>query len=330
MEEGKVGMKKCLLLIIFFVITLQGCSNNNPNPPITMVPSVTMPVENKVTVTNVFSTQIPTSTREKQKTEPTPEKVHVELTKTVTPTWVPPSLTHLDIQTLIDTNGNCDWPCWWGLVPGVTTKEQTFSFLDSLIVGKTQNWGPSSSVASDGREVLGEQIIIKYNLPGGNGVGNTYLSFWDNTLSIIRVDSKTAAYRYQLEPLLKKEGKPQEVFIYTQVYRMEKSVPVRIVLVYPEKRTFAHYFMDAYEVGGKIRICPVHESPGLNMWLDGYDQLAILDQLIIGPGTDQTLKPLQEATGISVDEFYEQFTNPAASDCFETSIDYWKGLYFPD
>ena len=41
-------------------------------------------------------------------------------------------------------------------------------------------------------------------------------------------------------------------------------------------------------------------------------------------GDVRKLQSLEDATSLTIDDFYEQFTDPDGSDCFETSMEFWK------
>jgi hypothetical protein len=317
-------IKYSLILLFFLSIVLSGCLNNNMNTeadPTKVATTEIVVVETKSVQSPTLAltptrqeTIIPTFTNTVSET-PTP-------TPTITATWVPPTLNDYSIQTLIDTNGNCELPCWWGLVPGKTTKEQVVSFFDQIDINKMESLGQVERNNPDGVEVLMEEIVITYNLPGGNGIGNLILVFWDNVLVYIAVDEDTAIYRYQLESTLNKLGKPDEVFLYT-VIGPGKANPYILLLIYKNKNTIFSFGSEAYKGEENIRICIEHDGPVLIMWEDEFGVLERLNDIFYGPDPGTEYPSIENVTNISVDGFYEQFTDPYGSDCFETSIEFW-------
>ena len=54
-------------------------------------------------------------------------------------TWTPlPTLSaeaaHAKIKELLKTNGGCELPCWWGIIPGKTAWPEALHFLTPIIV----------------------------------------------------------------------------------------------------------------------------------------------------------------------------------------------------
>ncbi|MAT43960.1 MAG: hypothetical protein CL609_16620, partial [Anaerolineaceae bacterium] len=197
MEISKINqhvIKYSLILLLFISMVLSGCLNKNLK--LESVPTFVGTTE--IVVGETKSVQSPTlalTPTRQETTFPTLIKNVSETptpTSTITATWVPPTLNDYSIQTLIDTNGNCELPCWWGLVPGKTTKEQVMSFFDQIDINKIESLGQVERNNPDGVEVLMEEIVITYHLPGGNGIGDLVLVFWDNVLVYIHVDEDTA------------------------------------------------------------------------------------------------------------------------------------------
>ena len=323
MEITKIDQqtfKFSLTLLLLISMVLSGCLNNKVNTEVypsteTVVRETNLVQFSTLTLTPTRQeTIIPTFTNTVRETStPTP---------TITATWVPPTLHDYSIQTLIDTNGNCELPCWWGLVPGITTKEQVMSFFDKIDINKMESLGQVERNNPEGVEVLMEEIVITYNLPGGNGIGNLVLVFWNDVLTYIAVDEKTAGYRYQLESILNKQGKPDDIFLYT-VIGPGKANPYILLLIYKNKNTVFSFGSDAYKGEEKIRICIEYEAPVLIMWEDEFGVLERLNDIFYGPDPGTEYPSIENVTNISVDDFYEQFTDPYGSDCFETSIEFW-------
>ena len=332
MEISKINqhvIKYSLILLLFISMVLSGCLNKNLK--LESVPTFVGTTE--IVVGETKSVQSPTlalTPTRQETTFPTLIKNVSETptpTSTITATWVPPTLNDYSIQTLIDTNGNCELPCWWGLVPGKTTKEQVMSFFDQIDINKIESLGQVERNNPDGVEVLMEEIVITYHLPGGNGIGDLVLVFWDNVLVYIHVDEDTAIYRYQLESTLNKLGKPDEILLYVISRGPEKTKPYVFVLIYEKIRTVVAYGSDGFEAEENVEVCINNfEKPVLITWDDGFRFLERVDQTFMGGGGEYKLQSLEGATNLSIDDFYEQFTDLDGSDCFETSIEFWNGI----
>ncbi len=162
----------------------------------------------------------------------------------------------------------------------------------------------------DGKEVIYEQLIFTYYLPGGGNEGTMELIFVDNVVNYIAIDEDTAIYRYQLESTLNKLGKPDEIFLYVTSWAPEKAKPYIFVLIYKEKRTVVAYGSDGFEVEENIQVCIKNfEKPVLITWDDGFRLLERVDEIFMG-GDVRKLQKLEDATSLTIDDFYEQFTDP--------------------
>lgn len=305
-------------------MTITGCVNSGK--VIENVPEKPTATEILLTETSVVSSSTPVLTLTQFQTKILPSKTPTPtLTPTITVTWVPPTLNDYSIQTLIDTNGNCELPCWWGLVPGVTTKEQVVSFFDQIDIDSMESLG--KNILPDEPSITSEFIEFFYTLPGGNGIGNLELIFWNDVLTYIAVDEDTAIYRYQLESTLNKLGKPDKILLYVITHGPGKDKPYVFVLIYEKIRTVVAYGSDGFEVEENIQVCINNfEKPVLITWNDEFGFLERVDQTFMGGGGEYKLQSLEDATNLSIDDFYDQFTDPDGSDCFETSIEFWNGI----
>jgi hypothetical protein len=197
--------------------------------------------------------------------------------------------------------------------------------LEKVGVNNYKSGGEVAQIHSDGKEVIHEKLIFTYYLPGGGNEGKMELVFYDNVLSYIKVDRNTAGYRYQLESTLNKLGRPDEIFLYVTSWAPEKAKPYVFVLIYKDKRTVVAYGSDGFEVEENIQVCINNfEKPVLITWDDEFRFLERIDQIFLGGGGEHKLQYFEDATNLSIDDFYEQFTDLDGSDCFETSMEFWK------
>jgi hypothetical protein len=105
----------------------------------------------------------------------------------------------------------------------------------------------------------------------------------------------------------------------------EKAKPCVFVLIYKNKQTAFAYYPYGYEVGENIQVCiNNYEKPVFITWDDDVIFFERIDQKFLGGGGENKLQYFEDATSLTVDDFYEQFTDPYGSDCFETSIEFWK------
>jgi len=309
------------LWILISVILYAGCAPIHPssvNTQITLAPlSITLQ-----SASIPKTTSVPTFT-----TSPT-------LTSTITPTSRP-TLTADEqknyVTELVNTNTGCQLPCWWAIVPGKTTWKETESFMRYLGVSIGQRetesgviWRPLfvkgllrefdiSFVAS--KEGVINTIFIAGN-PGATQKQEDFESFWE-TYS------------------------PKEVI---RIY----GVPSRVLLSAPGQTGIGNTgnngyilwifydhlgFMIRYD--GAVADLPVyHFCPELK---EGANNVISIDFTLQHPDhalplelSDGILahdlwrvKSIQDATGMSLEEFHQLFSQDEKPACFDTPHDIW-------
>jgi hypothetical protein len=92
---------------------------------------------NPAQVSTFTASHIPLTFTPTQTVAPTPRPTNTP-TFTPTLTWTPlPTLpsqqTRAKIEELLETNGGCELPCWWGITPNETAWPETLHFLRPYI-----------------------------------------------------------------------------------------------------------------------------------------------------------------------------------------------------
>lgn len=149
---------------------------------------------------------------------------------------------------------------------------------------------------------------------------------WDDVVTRIAIGPETTQYRFTIDQLLLKTGKPYHIFNEAKYDAMGYTVPYRLILYYPDYRFFAIYYMEAERIGEKIRACPAKVAPGLTLWSPEYkieDRLALK---MLGPDSRPGLQPLVDATGLSINDFYAIFSKAGFMDCLESPLAFWENL----
>ena len=124
--------KSIYYLLIFLAFFFSGCLVQDEPVASTPVPT-TVEIQSTATKTD---TPIPSATNTIQSPTPTSTDETTE-TPTLEPTWTPlptldPDGAKLEIARLMETNNNCQGPCFWGITSGVTDFEYAVQFLGTL------------------------------------------------------------------------------------------------------------------------------------------------------------------------------------------------------
>jgi hypothetical protein len=316
--------KNLILSLFIFAICIQGCgTRNNNNFAGSVKISQTSNVLSDLTPDLPAQTITNPAAVEKSPSSPvihlskTPTKtVHFTPTETYTPL---PTIDRFGIQGLIDTNGGCELPCWWGIEPGKTTLEQVTVFLNP-ITKKLESYGPSKITV---KGIQYERIVseFSYTLPGRQDMGGISIIFWNGVVTYLDVDSSTMSYRWKISQILQKMGKPTE--IYLLVIPSWSEIPVTLVLYYPDQRVYFQKYIDAYEENGIVKICLPQKGLALATWSSDFDINDRFKDFVLGSGSERELQRLEEATSLTKDDFYEIFSDPSSLNCFESPLDVW-------
>lgn len=233
-------------------------------------------------------------------------------TPTTTATRKPqPTLTPKEAEALVEdliaTNGGCLLPCWWGITPGVTTWEETRSFLEPF----------ATSILILRENLYGVTIDNLHESISRGGVGATIL-VKDNIVQTISTE-----VFYPLTEVLKVYGQPDEVRVYVDSQSIDALAPFVIALYY-EKLGFLASYRGKTSKGEVIDICPslIGEqqtvwylwSPALTVSFEKAGREALL---FVSPSENPFLR-LEKTTNIDDKLFFEKYRDPQnASMCFQ-------------
>jgi hypothetical protein len=248
--------------------------------------------------------------------------------KTITPTpLTPPTLTALptlsatesvaQVMDLLKSNSGCRLPCWWGITPGVTTWNETLQFLSSF----TYFLGFSY----DSKEYQIAEFRIPSPLEGS--ITHWYL-IRGGIIDEIGVYNYDLAPSYYFHEFLNNYGQPSEIWLRTYQLESRGSQPFLIELFYPDQGIMVEYSGGKMEtVGNILRNClngTGFNFPSIYLWSPdkkmSFEEAA---KEFLDLKTLPAPQPLLEATGMSVQTFYQTFKDPDTTTCLETPANLW-------
>ena len=271
--------------------------------------------------------------------KPTLTPTHVS-TLTPSPSAIPPSLTPIPTLAqsqredywleLISTNVGCKLPCWWGIHPAESRRQEIVNLFAPIgvqdLLPQEYYRFPISVNQIDLTNIL-LFFTMKDDLVSGI---NVFAEQFSSYPSFAR-----AMQRYALNSILSEYGKPSQVILGLRSFPTEPDDPwpYRLgvfyddvgILVYYEGTGLAHY-------ENHIRVCPQYEnvrimdlylqSPTSGMSLtdfvssvSGWDIQSELEQ--------RTMYVLEEATDLDLAEFQATFSLSNTTRCFETPTTIW-------
>jgi hypothetical protein len=236
-------------------------------------------------------------------------------TPTSVPTAIPTPLPTLapdemqaTVRQMLQTNGGCELPCWWGITPGETSWEEMQAAFANQGIGMQdgqldlESWNAA----------LGYNLKVEFEQEDGlvHSVSIEEYEWYYNTP--LRDDFADTWRRYALPQVLSHHGVPSEVIL--KLDRWDYRYTMWVVY---ESQGIAIYYPGIYvsDVEG-WSICPVFgqvkaisirlQSPAADMPLVSVEP---------GDGERVFAGTLVELTGMDVQAFYEAFSQPNPQTC---------------
>jgi hypothetical protein len=330
MKKQKVASRLGSLL---FIVIVSGCTQLVQSTPTLSLVEPTIPI----TMTVATKTATPTLT-------PSPTSTPIPATPTDIPT-LPAEDARQRLLTLLANNNGCRLPCLWGIIPGKSSYLDARSILLPLRGIAATAYFDFTSYPVDDISPLYVESDLRLNTRVAYVYGNdgvvSYIIFraleeqlskdeYGNQLTTPIYGSPEFIQRveyYSLSNLFSEQGIPASVMISRELTyeNNRRSFLIDIVILYPNQGIWAQYttWMDENEVGSRIRSCPVNARIEMELYPPGNPDsfYVLLDKTNWGT-TKVGYKTLEEATSMSVQEFYEIFRNPT-DQCIETPTNLW-------
>lgn len=247
---------------------------------------------------------------------------------------------------LLAANGNCRLPCLWGITPGQSNYQEARAILSPLNSMAETFFEPSTvndiSMGSVSPLYVETDLRINTRVAYWYDHNNTvdHIAFrvleervtkdssgnWTGTRPVF--DSEIFAERvqyYSLSHMLSEQGIPAAVLVHASAL----SDPVvaggiDISLLYPEQGIAVNYMMQMYNEGSVKKGCPAIAHIDMELYPPGNPAsfFSELEETNWGRA-HLDVYSLEEATEISVEEFYQTFHNPTDK-CIKTPANLWS------
>lgn len=322
-------MNKAKHLVFLSLILLTACG---PAPAATNTPAITNTYRFKPLPATL--TPSPTDITPSLTSSPTftPSLTYTP-TSTKPPTLTPmPTLTSAEAQKMlnymINQNGGCKLPCWWGITPGVTKSDDMINFFQSFI----------DRVKSHGTVYVDQE--------GEKGATRTVI-YYDSTnessehlFEVVSVDDtvkRIQAYQdltgdFTLPNLLSTYGPPGEILLATEAASPDNKVPFGLTLLYPDQGILVYFYSNS---GGRVQgdyisICPQNTLPALQLWPSGFPnqgkiEIKHLMEERSFQFNESRYKSIETVSNLSVDKFFATFRQNNNANCIITKADQWWG-----
>lgn len=264
-----------------------------------------------------INTPIETTLTESFITKPALEPTQIRIPK--------PTLTYerqKEFFELLRTNGNCNLPCFWGIMPGKTLWEDANSFLEPFSYNApitVDNFRSTPAITAYDVAIsttmdIDLTMVVNVDVNRDGVVKDIIMRteiFKDGYLG---VDDKHMIW-YSLSEIFRRLGVPDQIYFYLGS-RGDYSFDV----VYEAVKAVIEITGQAKQsVNGNYRVCPNF----------GDGDIAYLKIAVVGPSDALDVKtligypfwkgtpPFEEVAGLSVNDFYKLLTDEQQPVCFE-------------
>lgn len=334
-----------------FVFLMAGCS---PSTSFTETPTVTV---RQMTLTGTPNQQDRTFTA-----TPTERLLTATPTSSPTPTPKPATSTPLPTLSANDTkdlvldllkdNGDCQFPCLWGMTPGETKSQDIKAFFaqfGNIVIPEEILVDPSDFGDKGGLGLLFKvdnlEISTDFSYYEANDELKQLVLTGYATHKIGSGSDPQSEYvfgdpqfnqlfqYYMLPQILTTYGHPSKVLIKPfqdeQGHAPREWLPFSLVVIYEEQGFLVQYISPRQVIGNDFAGCPWMAQITFTTWQLGHEvSLVEILPRISGAGINELnvdyFKSIDEATSMTLDEFYETFKNPENTACLETPTDLWS------
>lgn len=324
-------MKIIKCLFAYSVILFLVCCNATALTPSPIPSVIDVPVTSLITDPSLSPTMtatvllIPSTT---PSVVPTSTLFTLATEEPVVLSTIPPNTVKSFVLKLTNNNQNCLLPCFWSIIPGETEWQNAEAFLSTFAY--RISYGATDGTFSD--VPVGDSFIswVSLFLPEMSDAPFSYaFDVRDGIVTVIDA-AILPVPNNTLPAILSEYGQPTEIWLLTANAPMDDVLGFSLTLFYAQYHFMLTYSnWDGEIIDGKVRGCLSGEEESLHLVTWSPEEGLTFAET--GEGLHKPHRPiiydlpLEEATGISVETFYETFKNANEPICLETPTELWPG-----
>ncbi|MEP7137242.1 MAG: hypothetical protein ABI904_20125 [Chloroflexota bacterium] len=279
-----------------------------------------------------------------QTPSPYPTQTAISPTQTLTPTstftptftspatWTPlPTLSANEgmktLQSWLQGADDCLLPCWGGITPGKTSWQEAKQIIESLSGYATINIDENLDCKFSKCHGIGWSLFPNTLADGGfySAVPNNKVHLINITIQDARLQKTNLLKYMNLEYILSQYGRPA-ILLFSTEPDLPGDIFLELTFVYPEKHFVIRYSKYATLLNDEVVSCGKDSYIKLII-LDNPEQLISLTTIANAAETkdlhvDVWHKTVEEATGITIDKFYQIYSKTNAP-CISTPTKIW-------
>jgi hypothetical protein len=288
--------------------------------------------------TNAFATLTQSETIRSTATPSLTPTVNIHSTATpVAVSTLPPDEAETSLNELLDSNGGCRLPCFWGIRAGVTDDQEARKVLEPLGGISDLNYFQLDNLTISPRLSV-DDITIHFGITTllKNEVVDTVYFFARPLITKETDEGPEAVFlfnsvpfgeklsSYMLPSLLSELGVPENVMISTMGEYPDHRYGqghFKMIILYPDKGVMAMYTTEMEIVGKDVRGCLANNPVELYLFSPG-NRTAFFEALSERSINWSQFLSIEEAASITLDDFYTAFSQ-RIDECIFTPASMW-------
>ncbi|HWQ46501.1 MAG TPA: hypothetical protein VN376_06515 [Longilinea sp.] len=275
-------LKQLTLGLILFAELLAACTAPTPVETPTVTPSITA-------TQTVTHTPTPTS-------RPIPTRI--------------PTLPFEEAMARIDelnaTNGGCEYPCFWGITPGVTTYDEALEILVPLIEEDEERWVYSTTATN--------HFDLVDTIEGSYDENTVSLTLSERVVARISVQSE-----FLMTDVLQRLGPPDDVY-YSFANNILIDPGYHIILDYGSSGIYVTFYDETGAQYDRVDHYLVMQVCGRYVGLGGtglyfWDPSKPDSAPDVFSNYGDALTNIRDGMGMTPQEFYDLYADPNSTNC---------------
>jgi hypothetical protein len=227
------------------------------------------------------------------------------------------------VQELMQTNGGCELPCWWGIMPGTTTWVEAKAFLEPMAFYMDE-WFDRS-----GGTIKFKSAVYFARDESPTLINSRRVRFSSDDESKM-IDIIATGTSQPIREFFEKYGLPDQIFIEASERVGVGPGFYFIYMFYPSLGIVANIsgeseFVRRGEEDFTI-LCQdyLYEyGQGVGLILFSPENPKTFEDLTYDPAEYHPPEPLEEATNMTIGEFYELLMGQSPDKCLEIPMGPW-------
>lgn len=222
------------------------------------------------------------------------------------------------IKEIWETNGSCNFPCWFGITPGISTMNDLYmSIVPISGIVEMNAYNDGAWVEIPYQELPEKKIRFFFRLSGD------------------KVEEIKILTHQNLRNILLKNGMPTQIWVYMKLAGYFDVVTFSFVVYYQQLNLVVEYLGQEpvyanYSDQFNVRLCSdLIDKNYFGMYLFPkeiiHNETDLFTNWDLGRAENFDLhKKIGEVSNMTVETFYNNFLMASPDQCFLSSLDFWK------